>query len=430
MNNSKKSGRSKNRTIKNKKNKKGKRRTIKKTSINNSIDLFNHRNSIFSIHSDKWTEKIRNSYKIYRQKNDIFRNEKLFNKHKNNQLEEANKIMKINKNNVIVGILTISLNSSKEKIDATSYLAQSYVKWIESTGARVIPIQFDLPLPIIVSLLHQVNGLLLPGGGIGGDKKRKLFYMSRLQFIINFITRQNLIGNYFPIYGICLGYQLLMMAVLEKTPELALKNYYELVNISRLRFSGEKNIHLQKISKKDNNSLIGPFVNDIFTDKDATNFKNNQSVYFFHQYIFSMTGKYMKKIREIAIPTVIVKHNNKDYMCGYQFKSLPYFATLFHPEKNFFVWTQDNIPRNIYSNKISYELSNFFINECKKNYNIYKTGTDQTSGLFIENYDLLSHDNILRTLFPKNIKKDLEAFSWTLGPCYYFGKIDKYTNIV
>lgn len=423
----KKIGSSKNKTIK---NKKGNRKTKKKKRINKLKDLFNNRTSVINIHSHKWTDRIRNSYKLYRQKNDMYRNSKLFNKHKNFQLKEANRTMKINKNNVIIGILSISIDNTKEKIDAGSYLAQSYVKWIESTGARVIPIQFDLPLPVIISLLNQINGLLLPGGNIGGDDKKQLFYMSRVQFIVNFITRQNLIGNYFPIYGICLGYQLLIMAVLEKTPELALKNYYNLVNISKLYFNGEKSIHLQKLSKKDNNVLISPFMNDMFTDKDIYNFKNNGSAYFYHNYIFSMTGKYMNKIRDFVIPTMIVKYYNKEYMCGYQFKSLPYYATLFHPEKNFFIWTQSNIPRNIYSNKISYELSNFFVNECKKNYNIYKTGTNQENSLFIENYDLLSYDNTLRTLFPKNIKKDLEAFSWTMGPCYYFGKNDNNTNLL
>ena len=60
----------------------------------------------------------------------------------------------------------------------------------------------------------------------------------------------------------------------------------------------------------------------------------------------------------------------------------------------------------------------------------YKTGTNQENSLFIENYDLLSYDNTLRTLFPKNIKKDLEAFSWIMGPCYYFGKNDNNTNLL
>jgi gamma-glutamyl hydrolase len=49
----------------------------------------------------------------------------------------------------------------------TAYNAQipaSYVKWVESGGARVVVIHHDEPSHILAFLLESVNGVLLTGG--------------------------------------------------------------------------------------------------------------------------------------------------------------------------------------------------------------------------------------------------------------------------
>lgn len=38
-----------------------------------------------------------------------------------------------------------------------------YVKWLESAGARVAPIPYDLPTPRLLELARQLNGLLFTG---------------------------------------------------------------------------------------------------------------------------------------------------------------------------------------------------------------------------------------------------------------------------
>lgn len=48
-----------------------------------------------------------------------------------------------------------------------SYFPASYVKWLESGGARVVPIPYDSAPADLSALLKQINGALFTGGGAG-----------------------------------------------------------------------------------------------------------------------------------------------------------------------------------------------------------------------------------------------------------------------
>ncbi|KDO36288.1 hypothetical protein CISIN_1g028817mg [Citrus sinensis] len=70
-------------------------------------------------------------------------------------------------NRPVIGILSHPgdgasgrLNNSKN----ASYIAASYVKFVESAGARVIPLIYNEPEEILFEKLKLVNGVLLTGG--------------------------------------------------------------------------------------------------------------------------------------------------------------------------------------------------------------------------------------------------------------------------
>src|SRR5689334_9777236 len=69
-------------------------------------------------------------------------------------------------NRPVIGIMTIPSEYSDSDYPAEywSYFAASYVKFLESGGAQVIPIPYDLPQENITYLLGQVNGVLFTGG--------------------------------------------------------------------------------------------------------------------------------------------------------------------------------------------------------------------------------------------------------------------------
>lgn len=46
-----------------------------------------------------------------------------------------------------------------------SYIASSYVKFLESSGAQVYPIKYDLDQDKLRAIFNSINGLFFPGGG-------------------------------------------------------------------------------------------------------------------------------------------------------------------------------------------------------------------------------------------------------------------------
>ena len=44
-----------------------------------------------------------------------------------------------------------------------SYVEASHVKFLESAGARVVPIDWNLPIKKLQEILAQINGVYIPG---------------------------------------------------------------------------------------------------------------------------------------------------------------------------------------------------------------------------------------------------------------------------
>ena len=74
-------------------------------------------------------------------------------------------------------------------------MAASYVKWLESAGALVVPLEFDLSKPKLLGFLRQLNGVVLIGGGIDNTRTHTasqfLTYQDTLYFILNYVLYQN-----------------------------------------------------------------------------------------------------------------------------------------------------------------------------------------------------------------------------------------------
>jgi len=66
----------------------------------------------------------------------------------------------------VIGILTqpsswVNIYDSEDY----SYLASSYVKSLESAGAKIVPIKYDMPFKNLTLIFANINGLFIPGGG-------------------------------------------------------------------------------------------------------------------------------------------------------------------------------------------------------------------------------------------------------------------------
>ncbi|XP_069322559.1 gamma-glutamyl hydrolase isoform X2 [Eulemur rufifrons] len=113
----------------------------------------------------------------------------------------------------IIGILMQKCRNKVMRNLGRYYIAASYVKYLESAGARVVPIRLDLTNNEYETLFKSINGVLFPGGSV--DLKRsdyarvaKIFYKLAIQSFDD--------GDYFPVWGTCLGFEELSLLVAEE----------------------------------------------------------------------------------------------------------------------------------------------------------------------------------------------------------------------
>ena len=84
-----------------------------------------------------------------------------------------------------------------------TFLAASYVKWIESAGGRVVPIPYaESRGSVLDEILMQVNGVLFPGGASALSDGARHIYSKAIEL--------NEAGDYFPLWATCLGFEWVM----------------------------------------------------------------------------------------------------------------------------------------------------------------------------------------------------------------------------
>ena len=88
-----------------------------------------------------------------------------------------------------------------------SYIAASYVKFVESAGARVVPIMYTASDEEIVRVFAGLSGILFAGGD--ADIRPGARYYETAKKLYDLAEASNLKGETFPIFGTCLGWELL-----------------------------------------------------------------------------------------------------------------------------------------------------------------------------------------------------------------------------
>ncbi|CAM9864822.1 unnamed protein product [Pylaiella littoralis] len=75
----------------------------------------------------------------------------------------------------------------------------SYVNWLASAGVRSLPIGYDATPEEVKPILDGVNGLLLPGGTTPRA--------SSVRWALEYAKELNDGGDFFPVWGTCLGWE-------------------------------------------------------------------------------------------------------------------------------------------------------------------------------------------------------------------------------
>jgi len=306
----------------------------------------------------------------------------------------------------VIGILTVPVSKVRRKYNATikSYLANSYVKWIEMSGARVVPIKFNWSVKKINSVLKQVNGVVFPGGDVDRDYKNEfLKYIQTFKQIYQYAeTHKN-----FALWATCLGFEFMVMI-----PHHSISDIYngyekkEFIDIVDAR-------HQRAPLTLTNKSMFNKtFFNEF--NKDDINYFKNDCIYMNHGYGFLLDNKHIDKYKKnFTILSTNKDTNGKEYISSIQFKTRSFFGTQWHPEKILFESLDKHVPRDEFSQYLSKCVSDMFVNECKKNTNNLKD-----ENLLIYYYTLYSRNEVLDIIEPKHQNK--KKYKSLFEECFYF----------
>ena len=211
----------------------------------------------------------------------------------------------------------------------------NYVNWVRMSGANPVIIPYDVPSIQLYTHLHEVNGLVFTGGDIETakyTKKEYTTYIKTIQKCIHKAKEYNEDGVYFPLWGICLGFELMILLEQNKSIDTLFQDIepYEYYGESTLQFTQIPNL-----------------IRSYFTPTEIKQFKKTRCVIHRHNYGFK------KKMYPFLVTVAV----DRGYISMVEFKEYPFFGCQFHVEH----------PYNEASTYISYKLSMFFKEECGKN---------------------------------------------------------------
>ncbi|KAF7140620.1 hypothetical protein RHSIM_Rhsim06G0210400 [Rhododendron simsii] len=138
----------------------------------------------------------------------------------------------------VIGILSHPGDGASGRLNNASnasYIAASYVKFVEAAGARVIPLIYNEPPDVLYKKLNLVNGVLFTGGWAKSGP-----YFKVVDGIFKKILEKNDGGDHFPLLAICLGFELLTM-IISKDNNI-LESFKASDQASTLEFAKEMNI--------------------------------------------------------------------------------------------------------------------------------------------------------------------------------------------
>ncbi|KAK3789162.1 hypothetical protein RRG08_001555 [Elysia crispata] len=266
-------------------------------------------------------------------------------------------------NRPIIGILAQDTSSALGR----TYISATYVKFLEQAGARVVPIRGGQPEEYYIRMVNWTNGALIPGGVVNFatsllGRSARLVYDAALKLNRN--------QDYFPIWGTCMGFQLLC---------------YLVQGDNLLKRTDSANISWPLTFTPDFKSsrLFGQAPENIIQILSTEPVTQNEHHYSILTKVFetSKLGKFFKKL------SVNRDRKGVEFISTVEGKEFPFYGVQWHPEKPNFNWnTHYNTDHGPDAVRVSQYMANFFVNEARKSSHRFPSVKLEATNL-IENYN-------------------------------------------
>lgn len=272
----------------------------------------------------------------------------------------------------VIGIVSqkTTQDYTPKVVQSDTYISSSYVKYMELAGAQVVPLLPSYSKKKLHRLMKSINGVIFPGGP-APRYPQDTGYVSTTEFIYKTAMKLNDDGIYFPIMGICLGFEVLH-ALATNGDESTLSpfdadNLPVPLNLTKHAFESRL---LDTLSKKLMQSLMFQPVT-------------------LNMHRMGVSPEVYKRNKNLMNTFRVLSTNldarGKEFVSTIEGIRYPFYAMQWHPEKNIFEWTRkERISHFPDAIEISQEISNFFVNEARKNNQHFKTEKEEVdNSIFI-----------------------------------------------
>ncbi|CAL8463735.1 g3269 [Coccomyxa elongata] len=265
-------------------------------------------------------------------------------------------------NRVLIGLLSQPSDPSGRH---ESYIAASYVKFLESAGARVVPFVHDMDKDEIKRRFDMVNGFLLPGGS-ARLRPGHTFFDAATE-VVRLANEANDKGDYFPILAICLGFETL--AIIASGNVTILGSYDSEDTAAPLYFT----------EKAKNSRFFGSLPEKIVADLAAKPYARES-----HSHGLSLASFDANKVlkEEYEVLSLSTDPEGEVYISTMESKKYPYTATQWHPEKNAYEWGDKlHIPHSKGAIDVTYAVASFFVDQARGNFHAPRSILEEDDAL-------------------------------------------------
>uniref|UniRef100_UPI0037E830F1 gamma-glutamyl hydrolase n=1 Tax=Semicossyphus pulcher TaxID=241346 RepID=UPI0037E830F1 len=270
-------------------------------------------------------------------------------------------------NRPVIGILTQLVSDEVMKPFGRTYIPASYVKYIESGGSRVMPIRLTLTTAEYENIFRNINGLLFIGGAADLEtsdfaRVAKIFYELAL--------KANDRGEFFPIWGTCMGMQLLTVQVSGK-------------NLLTKTATGNIALPLNLTTEAGSSRMFADFPSELMKALTQEPLTGN-----FHHYSVTVQNfQENEKLQSFfSVLSTNVAESGDLFVSTIEGKRYPFYGVQWHPEVNRFQWdTKLNFPHSAHAVQLSARLAEFFVGEGRRSLHHFDNPEEEASSL-IYNY--------------------------------------------
>ncbi|KAL4504274.1 hypothetical protein ABPG72_021112 [Tetrahymena utriculariae] len=317
---------------------------------------------------------------------------------------------------VVIGILTLPSSYSDYPYQKYSQIVRSYVQNIQDSGkALTVPIHWDSTEEELDDILSKVNGVFFTGGGVQFMEENSVeqYYLKTVTYIIKKSKSFNDDDNYFPIWGTCLGFQVINYVTAGNDLSIMIRN---------LGDTASHNLYDIDLESK------------LFKDmpKDLINWLQEGSPAFFSHEdgIIKSQAEENESLSQNVIFTSLSKTDDgEEFIASIEFQDYPIYAVQFHPEKNLFDPKVDAKRDELSFNVCRYFVE-FFIKECQKNKNSFEN-KQEIQKLRVDNFQWVEVESSHTSLyFLENASNEDIDYDDRYGPRHLFTQTRQNSKII